>query len=52
MTTPSFVSDSFARNLLEPTRPQANRRRHTWRWRLILLLVGICLGWIARGTFN
>ena len=52
MTNPSFLSGPFAQRLLEPTRVECNRRRHSWRWRLVFLLVGICLGWIARGIFN
>lgn len=49
MNAPAFLSGLFASQLLETTIQRTNPRRH---WHLIFLLLGLCLGWIARGSFN
>lgn len=38
--------------LYPPVGPRAysrNRRRYTWPWRILFLLVGFALGWAVRG---
>ncbi|MEQ1858885.1 MAG: hypothetical protein ABMA13_03010 [Chthoniobacteraceae bacterium] len=29
-----------------------NRRRHTWPWRVFLLLLGFAVGWLMRGLIG
>ena len=31
---------------------QRNRRRHTWPWRVVFLLLGFAVGWLMRGLIG
>ena len=33
-----------------PRRP--NRKRHTWLWRIVILLAGIAFGWLLHGVIH
>ena len=37
---------------LGPRTHSRNRRRYTWPWRILFLLVGFALGWAARGSIH